>query len=72
MDYLTDEPVVDFLGEQLTAYEEDWKCVACGHALTLHTCGLVIHARCLLAGCSCPKAVLTESALRKMKHGILP
>lgn len=74
MDYLTTEPVVDFLGEEITAYEEDWKCQdpACGHALTLHTAGLVVHGRCLLQGCSCKRAVLTQSALRKIKHGIMP
>jgi hypothetical protein len=35
MDFLTTEPVIDFLDEQITALEEDWKCVACGHALNV-------------------------------------
>jgi len=68
MDFLTTEPVIDFLDEQITALEEDWKCVACQHALTLHTAGMRLHGRCLLVGCDCKKAVLTESAVRKMKH----
>ena len=72
MDYLNAEPIVDFLGEQIRSLEEDWKCVACGHALTLHTAGLTVHDKCLLVGCSCPKAMLTESAVRKIKNGILP
>lgn len=72
MDFLTTEPVVDFLDEQISCYEEDWKCVACGHALTLHTAGLVVYHRCLLEGCSCKKAVLTDSAAHKVKHGIMP
>lgn len=72
MDYLESEPIVDFLGEEVQAAEEDWKCVACTHALTLHTRGMIVHDRCLLVGCDCSRAVLTESALRKMKHGIMP
>jgi hypothetical protein len=72
MDYLESEPIVDFLGEEVKAFEEDWKCVRCSHALTLHTRGMVVHDRCLLAGCDCNRAVLTESAARKMKHGIMP
>jgi len=72
MDYLEAEPIVDFLGEEVRAIEEDWKCVACGHALTLHTRGMVVHDRCLLAGCDCSRAVLTESAVRKVNHGIMP
>jgi hypothetical protein len=72
MDFLTTEPVVDFLGEQISAYEDDWKCVECGHALTVHTAGFIVHGRCLLQGCDCKRAVLTESAVRKMKNGIMP
>lgn len=72
MDFLTTDPVVDFLDEQITSFEEDWKCVECSHALTLHTRGLIVHDRCLLLGCGCRKAVLTESAMRKIKHGTLP
>lgn len=72
MDFLTTEPVIDLLGELIEAYEEDWKCVSCGHALTLHTAGLRVHDRCLLVGCDCKRAVLTQSAIRKMKHGNMP
>ena len=72
MDYLTTEPVVDFLGEEITAFEEDYKCVECHHPLTLHTAGLIVHDRCLLQGCVCKRAVLTDSAVRKMKNGIMP
>lgn len=72
MDYLSDEPVVDFLDEQITSSEEDYKCVGCGHPLTVHTAGYVLHGRCLMQGCDCSKAVLTESAMRKSKHGIMP
>lgn len=72
MDYLAAEPIVDFLGEEVRATEKDWKCVRCTHVLTLHTRGMVVHDRCLLVGCDCKRAVLTESALRKLKHGIMP
>lgn len=72
MDYLTAEPVVDFLDGEISAYEEDWKCVACSHALTLHTAGFAVHERCLLEGCGCKRAVLTDSAVRKVKNGIMP
>jgi hypothetical protein len=72
MDYLTDEPIIDFLGEEVKAAEEDWKCAACGHALTLHSRGMIVHDRCLLVGCDCSRAVLTESAARKIKNGIMP
>jgi len=72
MDYLAAEPIVDFLGEEVKAHEEDWKCVACGHALTLHTRGLLVHDRCLLVGCDCARATLTVSAVNKIKNGIMP
>ena len=72
MDYLSTEPVIDFLGEQERAVEEDWKCVACEHPLTVHTAGFVVYGPCLLAGCECSKAVLTDSAANKVKHGIMP
>lgn len=72
MDFLATEPVIDFLEEQITASEEDFKCVGCQHPLTVHTRGLVVHDRCLWFGCDCQKAVLTESATRKIKHGIMP
>jgi hypothetical protein len=79
MDFLASEPmvsepsaVVDFLGEEIRASAEDCFCVACGHGLTAHSRGLLIHDRCLIVGCPCQKAVLTESAARKVKHGLLP
>lgn len=69
MDFLAD-PVVDFLEEE--EKHPDWNCVECGHGLTSHTRGLIIHDRCLMLGCSCKMAVLTEKAKRAAKHGLLP
>lgn len=66
----TQPNVVDFLGEQITALAEDCFCLNCGHGLTAHTRGLIVHDRCLM--CDCKQAVLTESAIRKVKHGLLP
>lgn len=72
VDLLAEESfVVDYLGEQIEVSENDWKCVACGHALTAHTAGLMLHGRCLECN-NCPQAVLTESAKRKVKNGLLP
>lgn len=68
MDVLT-EPVVDFLQESID--HPDYNCARCGHGLTGHTSGPTLHGRCLLCR-ECPKAVLTEGAKRKVKHGLLP
>lgn len=70
MDFLA-EPVVDFLEAELDASENDWKCLRCQHALVAHTRGLILHGACQMC-LECPKALLTESAARKVKHGLLP
>jgi hypothetical protein len=44
----------------------------CGHFLTVHSLGMAIHGRCLLVGCKCTQAVLTEAAVIRVKKGILP
>lgn len=44
----------------------------CRHPLTAHTRGMILHDRCMYLGCSCKKAVLTENAKRRVKHGLLP
>lgn len=68
MDFLA-EPVVDFLEEE--EKHPDWNCVGCGHGLTAHTKGLVLHGACQMCR-ECPKAVLTEKAKRAVNHGLLP
>jgi len=72
MDYLATEPVVDFLSEARIDGLDDSFCGDCKHPLTTHSRGMIIHDRCLILGCGCKQAVLTQAARKKVKHGILP
>ena len=72
------EDVIDLLAEPVEdlfagIYEgKDAECTACGHWLTVHSAGLIIHDRCLHPGCECKQAVLTPNAQRKTNRGLLP
>lgn len=77
VDFLADEtPSIDFLADGVSECNGDYLCDplqgGCGHGLTAHSRGMVIHDRCLIAGCGCQQAVLTEGARRKVKQGLLP
>jgi hypothetical protein len=63
------DPVVDFLSNNRVDGLDDYMCDrtqgGCGHGLTAHTRGMILHDRCLIVGCDCKKAVLTENAKRR-------
>jgi hypothetical protein len=73
-DFLADDSgeVTDFLAVEIEAFEEDWRCQECRHPLSAHSRGMIVHDTCLIAGCDCIQAVLTKSAARKVRGGILP
>lgn len=43
----------------------------CRHGLTAHSRGMTIHDRCLMAGCKCQMAVLTDRAKLRVKREVI-
>lgn len=67
MDFVA-TPVIDFLADGAPETGGNVFCDplegGCGHFLTCHTRGMVVHDRCLMPDCDCEQAVL-----QKEKHG---
>ena len=40
----------------------------CGHFLTAHTRGMILHDRCLMVGCPCKRAVVTRHQRFKVEQ----
>lgn len=55
------EPVIDFLSDSAPAtggvFCDPLK-GGCGHFLTAHSRGMIVHDRCLILGCDCTRAKL--------------
>lgn len=54
--------------EVFNSFCQDPKCI---HPLTVHTRGLTLHGRCLVVGCKCLEAKLTEAASKRVSKGVM-